>query len=198
MGKISRENKICYVMGDFNLNLMNCDCHSLTGEFLDGIYSNMFVPLITLPKRITAHTSTLIDIIFTNNFHPNIISGLLFTDVSDHLPIFTIVSDDRNFCSTSKEKISVRDKKVFNMKKFIEQLGNVNWSQLESYDDPSNSYKSFLAKYTEIYNNCFPVRRIKANHHNIDKPWCSKGLFRSIKRKNKLYRRYLSDPTLSN
>ena len=50
MGKISRENKICYVMGDFNLNLMNCDCHSLTGEFLDGIYSNMFVPLITRPK----------------------------------------------------------------------------------------------------------------------------------------------------
>ena len=84
------------------------------------------------------------------------------------------------------------------MKKFIEQLGSVNWSQLESYDDPRNSYKSFLAKYTEIYNNCFPVRRIKANHHNIDKPWCSKGLFRSIKRKNKLYRRYLSDPTLSN
>ena len=104
------------------------------------------------------------------------------------LIIFTIVSD-RNFCSKSKEKISVRDKNQVNMKKFIEQLGNVNWSQLESYDDPNNSYKSFLAKYTEIYNNCFPVRRIKANHHNIDKPWLSKDLLRSIKMKNKLYRR---------
>jgi hypothetical protein len=72
-------------MYDFNLNLMNCDCHSLTGEFLDGIYSNMFVPLITRPTRITAHTSTLIDNIFTHNFHPNIISGLLFTGVSDHI-----------------------------------------------------------------------------------------------------------------
>ena len=38
MEKISNENKICYLLGDFNLNLLNYDSHALTGEFLDGIY----------------------------------------------------------------------------------------------------------------------------------------------------------------
>ena len=33
LSKISKENKICYLMGDFNLNLMNHQSHSATGEF---------------------------------------------------------------------------------------------------------------------------------------------------------------------
>ena len=40
--KISRENKICFLMGDFNANLMNYQHHHLTGQFLDGMYSNFF------------------------------------------------------------------------------------------------------------------------------------------------------------
>ncbi|CAH3040926.1 unnamed protein product, partial [Porites lobata] len=55
------ENKICFLMGDFNINLINYQNHHLTGQFLDGMYSNMFFPLITRPSRITSHTATLID-----------------------------------------------------------------------------------------------------------------------------------------
>ena len=53
--KISRENKICYLMGDFNLNLLNCENHKLTNAFLDIMYSNMFFPLITRPTRIPSY-----------------------------------------------------------------------------------------------------------------------------------------------
>ena len=42
LDKISRENKICFLMGDFNVNLMNYHHHHLTGQFLDGMYSNIF------------------------------------------------------------------------------------------------------------------------------------------------------------
>ena len=55
-------------MGDLNINLINYQNHHLTGQFLDGMYSNMFFPLITRPSRITSHTATLIDNIFANNF----------------------------------------------------------------------------------------------------------------------------------
>ena len=86
MPKISRENKICYIMGDFNLELMNHQSSSENGEFLDSVYSNMFHPLISRPTRITSYTATLIDNIFTNNFHNHTTSGLLFNDLSDYLP----------------------------------------------------------------------------------------------------------------
>jgi hypothetical protein len=64
MAKISKENKSCYLMGDFNMNLLNYQSHNQTNEFLDIMYSNMFFPLITRPTRITSHTATLIDNIF--------------------------------------------------------------------------------------------------------------------------------------
>ena len=67
MSKISRENKICYIMGDFNLNLMN--------HHLDSTYSNMSHPLISRPTRITSNMATLIDNIFTNNIHNYTTSG---------------------------------------------------------------------------------------------------------------------------
>ena len=50
LGKISRDNKKCYLMADFNLNLLNNQNHNATGEFLDGLYSHLFFPLITLPS----------------------------------------------------------------------------------------------------------------------------------------------------
>ena len=42
LAKLSRENKICFIMGDFNLNLINFQHHQNTGEFLDGLHSHMF------------------------------------------------------------------------------------------------------------------------------------------------------------
>ena len=80
LGKISKENKICDLMGDFNLNLMNYQNHTVTGKFLDGLYSNAFVLMITCPRRITSHTATLIDNIFTNHYFESA-SGLLLTDI---------------------------------------------------------------------------------------------------------------------
>ena len=36
LAKIFRENKICFIMGDFNLNLINFQHHQNTGEFLEA------------------------------------------------------------------------------------------------------------------------------------------------------------------
>ena len=86
MGLMTKENKICYIMGDFNLNLMNHQSHQLTAEFLDIMFGYTFLPLITLPTRITSHTATIID----NHSDNYSINGLLLSDISDHLPIFCV------------------------------------------------------------------------------------------------------------
>ena len=62
-------------MGDFNLNLLNNQNHNATGEFLDGLYSHLFFPLIKLPSRITSHTATLIDNIFSNHVKHSYLSS---------------------------------------------------------------------------------------------------------------------------
>ena len=94
LAKISRENIICFIMGDFNLNLINFQHHQNPGEFLDGLHSYMFFPMITRPTRITSHIATLLDNIFANTFFDHSRSSLLITDISDHLPVFSIHSND--------------------------------------------------------------------------------------------------------
>ena len=61
--KISRSDT-----GDFNLDLLRYADHEPTQEFVDCLFSHMFVPLIDRPTRITAHSATLIDNIFTNHY----------------------------------------------------------------------------------------------------------------------------------
>ena len=77
------------------MNLMNHSKHQATTQSLDILYSKMFFPLITRPTRITAHKASLslIDNIFTNDPLSYSISGLFLNDISDHLPIFSFVSN---------------------------------------------------------------------------------------------------------
>ena len=161
------------------------------------MYSNMLLPLITRPTRITPHTATLIDNIFVNNFFVRSRSGLLFTDISDHLPVFSIHSDTVGPHSR-QDPIFVRDKNPINLSKFVEKLEGVEWSSLAGYNDPHTAYTSFLKKITEIYNDCFPVRKLTPKKRSIKKPWLTKALLNSIKRKNKLYKQFLHKPTQNN
>ena len=65
---ISKEQKSIFLLGDFNVNLLNYNEHNQTNEFLDSLASNSFIPLILQPTRITSHSNTLIDKIF--NLYP--------------------------------------------------------------------------------------------------------------------------------
>ena len=88
---IFKEQKYIFLLGDFNVNLLNYNKHNQTNEFLDSLASNSFIPLILQPTRITIYSNTLIDNIFSNFIEPNIISGNLTATISHHLPQFAII-----------------------------------------------------------------------------------------------------------
>ena len=88
---ISNENKIAYLMGDYNINLLNFVTHQKTNDFVDNVISQGFIPHITKPIRITSNSATLIDHLYSNQNHPNYESGIIVTDVADHFGIFHII-----------------------------------------------------------------------------------------------------------
>ena len=84
LDKINKEDRPCYLLGDFNIDLINPQSES----FLNIILSNSFHPRIDSPTRLTDTSATLIDNVFINT-HSNLIkSGVWLADISDHLPIF--------------------------------------------------------------------------------------------------------------
>ena len=59
LDKISKEQQI-FLLGDFNINLLNYNEHQPTNEFLDSLASNSIIPYILQPKKLTSHSKTLI------------------------------------------------------------------------------------------------------------------------------------------
>lgn len=55
-----------YILGDMNIDFLKYNIHSQTNDYLDMLYSNIILPIITKPTRLTSHTATLIDHIYTN------------------------------------------------------------------------------------------------------------------------------------
>ena len=88
---IPKEQKSIFLLGDFNVNLLNYNEHNQKNEFLEYLASNSFRLLILQTTGITSHFNTLIDIIFSNVTDPDIISGNLTATISDHLPQFAII-----------------------------------------------------------------------------------------------------------
>ena len=119
---ISKEHKSIFLLGDFNVNILNYNEHNQTNEFLDSLASNSFIPLILQPTRITSHSNTLVDNIFSNVIDPDIISGKLTVTISDHLPQFSIIP--HMFCNIpdSKSNIYERDWSKFDRKIFYSGL----------------------------------------------------------------------------
>ena len=71
---ISKEQESIFLLGYFNVNLLNHNEHNQAKEFLDSLASNSCITLILQPTRITSHSNN----IFSNVIDPDIISGNLF------------------------------------------------------------------------------------------------------------------------
>ena len=134
--------------------------------------------MITRPTRITSNTATLTDNIFTNNLNKFSVSRLMFCDISDHLPIFTLLLDQSKTLNENSW-LSFRDKSANNFVSFTNRLANVNYDEVSEYKDPDCAYRCFLDKYTTLYNDCFPLKKVKVKNVTLSNPWITKALLKS-------------------
>lgn len=54
---VTQQNKLIYVVGEWNLDLLAHDRHSATDEFINLMYSHMLYPLITYKTDFPQHNT---------------------------------------------------------------------------------------------------------------------------------------------
>ena len=196
---VRKEKKLCYIMGDFNINLLNIQRHKPSNDFYNLMESFYLFPLIIKPTRITEFSATLIDNIFTNNINTRkSLSGLFLTDISDHFPIFTIleIKDD-----TQKHNkytyVTGRNFSEQNIENFQDNLNAIDWSFINNHNT-QGAFSLFHSTVMSVYNDCFPNRTVKLNKYQSNKRWLTVGLKAPIKKKNKLYIKYKRHPSIEN
>ena len=193
---VTKGNKHCYITGDFNLDLLKHESHLVTAQFIESLFAFGFLPKITKPTRVTAHSATLIDNIFTNNTTVSSKGGLIISDISDHLPIVSVCFG--HFLCKDRNGFTIRDTSGIRVNEFRLKLQNTNWDfsdQANNVNDPNTAFNIFIVKYTGLFDTCFPFKTIKGKALNsFGKPWLTKSLLRSINKKNMLYKQYLRHP----
>ena len=159
---------------------MNVDKHAPSLDFADAMFSHSFFPVITKPTRVTDKSAMLIDNTSYNNYVENSssLAGILYTDFSDHFPVYHIdYSDDVPMVDNSFKK---RVHSVTNMEHFSSTISEKNWNTMLHNDDAQNAYTAFYNEFIDVYNNCFPVKFFKRGYRTR-KPWLSDEIKTSIK-----------------
>ena len=90
------------------MNLLSLEKDSTIDTYFEILSNSKFLPLITLPTRMTTRSKTLIDNIFYNQFSNSIISGNLTVGISDHIPQFSIIPFQSTNQIKNKPKYSRR------------------------------------------------------------------------------------------
>ena len=192
ISKITDEKKVCYLAGDFNIDLLKSETNSDTKDFFDSLTSNLFVPHITLPTRITNRSQTLIDNIFSNNPEfENCTSGNFTFSISYHLPQFLIVPVP-DIRPPKVHNIKIRDTKNYSHADLVADIINIDWTAVLEEDkaDPNYSFQRFNEKINEILDKHMPWRKLNKKEIRLQtKPWITNGILNSIKRRDKLLRK---------
>ena len=85
------------------LTSLKAESHSDIDVSVNSVFMHSFIPLITRPTRFSTYNSSLIDNIFTNQSQDMLISGILISDISDHLSIYHIMQKISNHAKTKKK-----------------------------------------------------------------------------------------------
>ena len=201
LDRIASDNKNCYISGDFNLDLLCYNHDPKVTDFVNNFYAHNMFPLIDRPTRITTKSATAIDNIFTNVVTNRIKSGVCVVDLTDHYPIFQI-TNSLELKHNSPKSFLNRSFNQGNIDSFQNCLQQTDWDHVLTESSPQEAYNKFLNTFKNLYDTCFPLRRkriIKSDSNRVPrKPWITNAILKSIRYKDKLYRKFRSSPNVCN
>ena len=193
LSSLNNENRPCYLLGDYNFDILKCTSKH-NQSFINQMMSYGFIPKIDRPTRISEFSATLIDNIFTNCYQNSTEAGLWLSQISDHLPIFIIAPISPGKIKRATKYVQKRCYSIANMNKFKALLSNTNWTSVyEAAYGTDNQYSTFEKVIHELHEECFPLKNVKLNPRSDCKPWISPAILRSIRKKNNMYKKCLTN-----
>ena len=177
------------INGDVNINLLNPN-NSKVKQYIDMLNSTGSCSLLTSPTRFFSNcTPSLLDHIYSNmSNHPKT-SGICLYDISDHLPTFLMIETLKH--PALKKPSYKRSMKNFDIENFLVDLHkHVETINVFNPNTSVNSNATSLSSVFELaLNKHAPLRPMSRREKRLSqKPWTSKGILKSFKTKNKLFK----------
>lgn len=178
-----------YIVGDFNIDLMNLD--NISQEYLNNFLENEYTPCFqTVTRPSDLHSSgTCIDNIFAKSKTIKQRSYKLHYAITDHFPL--IISLDK---IALKQDYNTNDTYI-NYNKLIKVADKVNWTAVLSVQDPEVAINALITKIKNCIQTVTTQTKRKKNFIKPRKKWITKGIIISTETKLSLYNVWRQNPT---
>ena len=187
-----------YLCGDFNIDLLKINTKIHYKTFYNNLIAAGYLPRISLPTRVTNHSATLLDNIFSTEFGNND-SGVIVNNISDHQMIYTYSTLQERAAPTFHKKhieIEINNRQALEL--FLTKLRNCNIVDKLNTDenaDPNSNFECFMKHFMELKQQCLPRKKVRFNKkkHKVN-AWLTPGILKSINSKNMLYKKLMQTP----
>ena len=198
--RVKNLNKLSYICGDYNIDLLKVKINHRFGEFFDNIISSGFFPKITLPTRFSDHSATLIDNVFSTNIEEKEVSGILLNHISDHQLLFTHI-ENLSYIEKVPKFINIQKTDPISVDNFVNELREQNiYERMHQPLDtnPNDNYEIFITQFQLAKNKHLPIKRVRYQKRKHKKSkWMTTGILNSINTKDGLYKTLLKTDTNS-
>ena len=177
--KIKVDNPEIWIMGDFNINMMDRNNKYVKRLNRFSVDHNL-KQLILSSTRLNYRGGTCIDLIFTNSVFVRD-SGVLNDMISDHLPVYACRKQNRN--SLKSETVTGRTYKNYNPQMFQVLIEQIDWDTLLYNCNTDVMWDCIVNGVCEILSIMCPLKTFKIP---ICKPdWLTEEIIACINNRNK-------------
>ena len=198
-------NKVKYIVGDFNQDLIKHDDDMDCQNLIESAHNHGFAQIVSRPTRITEHSATLIDHVYTNDLDTALSCNILTVDLSDHLATHTKISlgsstlaSRINITHSRQEKTEFRIFNEANHETFKNLINEETWHEIYDDMDAQTAYDKFEEIYLKHYNSAYPSisnRIRRKNERQNPKPWILPWLEDACARKQKAFYEFVKTPS---
>ena len=138
--------------------------------------------------RITDHSATLLDNIFTNVLEEHT-SGVIVNSISDHQMIYSYKNVEIQHTRSCIDRyIEIERNDRHSIQNFVTKFQDFNLQNklnMSENADPNENFNLFMQTFSTLKEKYLPKRRVKFNKRKHCKnPWLTEGLLNSINAKD--------------
>ena len=148
------------------------------------------------PARVTGHSQTIIDNIFSSYVSKEAVCGNLTSTISDHLPQVLFIPSMFSDNPDTKSNIFERSWTNFNQAEFVMDSFNKDWSNMLNlkHGNVNVSMENFVNNMNDLLNKHAPFEKICEFKLKFKtKPWIMAALQKSISIKNSSKTEYINN-----
>ena len=193
ISRINQSKAASLIGTDQNFDLLKIDTHNSSLDLFNSFTASGHLPVILRPTRITHSSCTLIDNIYTNTIKhsSSYFSGIITTDISDHLPVIFITSKKQNVSKGQHKSFTYRPTNEQTLHNIYNHLSNIDWTYLNTLAI-NDAWTQFHNTLNNTINQYAPLKTMRLSPKQIImQPWMSTGLVQSSRTLDKLYRKQL-------